>query len=202
MKKNLFIAVIGLMSLISMSSCEDYFTYDNEKSFSPIGYDAEIIKEDGDEVSKTLLIKGVQGLVFDKIEKDDWKIITQSEVMFNGNKPLEITRDMIEVNEDEPIIRLATNYDDIPITFGNTAVEYTYLGNKVELPPLEKLQFNVRMEDVKESDVGFYLQVGHLVFRLYVGYVPVQIHKVLFMVADTPTTDLSDNAVNGSDSDE
>ena len=143
-KKNLFL-VFGLMSLITMLSCDDKITFNDDPEFLPIGY---VVKspQDTEELASgelnTLQIMGIGGLVFDEIQKDDWKIITQSEIYFKGNTPLKFDNDVTEIKNLKGLIDLPTNYDDISVALGNTSVTYTYLGKPVELEPLEKVSLS------------------------------------------------------------
>ena len=185
--KKIFCWVFGLIGLITMGSCEDSFTMDEEKSFTPVMYAAKEPEVLG-EVATTLLIKGVGDLVFDEIEKTDWKIITRYHVKFRGEKPLELEDDddrdgSVTYTVKEALSTIPTNYeDDILLTFDKTKVTYTYLGSEIELVPDGGLKLMVNIEEKNREEEPLFLQTGNIVFRLCVGYLPVKIHKLPFAV--------------------
>jgi len=186
MKKIIYFFVIGLMSLITMS-CEDHLIYDAENNFLPIMYDAKSPENMEDEVS-SLLILGVEGLVFDQIEKSDWKIITKESSGFIGDKPLEIVGSPFILEEKgAELLEIRTNYESIPITFGNTTVTYEYMGKPVELMPSENLNVSVIIEELSRQESPFFAQYGNIVYKLRVGVVTVKIHKQRFLVCSDET---------------
>ena len=183
MKKDVFfISLIGLMS--ALSSCDDHFTMDEEKSFTPVMYAAKTPEVLGQE-STTLLIKGIEDLVFDEIEKDDWKIITQYRIGIRGNQSLQIGEDLQYKIEDDGFISIPTNYDDILVTFDKLKVTYFYLGKETELMPEGGLNLMVDIEETQKEDDPIFFQTGYIVFRLCVGSFPVKIHKLPFAVYAT-----------------
>lgn len=184
MKKIFYVWFFGLMSLLTMSSCEDKFTYDAEKNFMPIEYAAKLpVGDEG--VATTLLVKGVKELVFDEIEKSDWRIITQANISFRGKEPLNVISTSFAIEEDDPqLMHVASNYGDIPVTFGNTMVTYNYMGQEVVLQPENGMHFSVVKEEKERFEEPFFYQKGKLVFRLMVGYVVVKVHEVDFSIID------------------
>lgn len=193
MKKILFFT-IGLMSLIAVSSCEDHFAYDEEKKFLPLAYEAKEDEEAGaDWVSSTLSVLGIEGLVFDEIEKSDWKIITKSSYVVDAKEGLVINGSVFDVENDGGyLLTIPTNHDDddgILVTLGNTRVTYTYMGKEMLLQPVDGLKLSVRMEETNRTEEPLFMQMGYIVFRLLVGYVPVKIHKIPFMVYDKEKVD-------------
>jgi hypothetical protein len=184
MKKSLFfISLMGLMLLLS--GCDDSFMMDDSKTFTPIMYEAKQPETLGTEAT-TLMIKGVEDLVFDEIEKTDWKIITRYHLEYRGDHPLELTDDdddyiCYDVNGDA-LFSIPTNYGEIVVTFDKIKVTYNYLGNEVELMPDGGLKLYVNVEEEKREDDPFFLQIGNIVFQLCVGSFPVKIHKLPFCV--------------------
>jgi len=184
MKKIIYFFVIGLMSLITMS-CEDHFSYDSGNNFMPITYEAKIPDEVGT-VSSTLLILGVEGLVFDEIEKSDWKIITRETTLFRGEEPLVLSENRFALEYDgAELLKIPTNYEDIPVTFGNTTVTYEYMGKPVELVAGDGLNISIKIEEEKRVETPFFAQYGKIIYTLMVGYIPVKIHEqTLFVYSD------------------
>ena len=186
MKRILFFA-IGIMSLVVMSSCEDHFAYDEEKQFMPLAYEAKG-DEDGnaDWVATSLSVLGIKGLVFDEIDKTDWKIITQSSFIVGASEELAINGSIFPIENDAgDLLTIPTNYDGILVTLGNTKVTYTYMGKEITLQPVDGLKLSVRLEENYRAEDPLFVQTGYVVFRLLVGYVPVKIHRVPFMVYDS-----------------
>lgn len=186
MKKNLlFISLIGLM--LSLSGCDDKFMMEDDKNFTPIMYEAKRPETLGEE-STTLMIKGVEDLVFDEIEKTDWKIITKYHVEFRGDQPLKFEDDddgdgFVDYNVvSDALSTIPTNYGDIVLTFDKLKVTYNYLGNETELQPDGGLKLVVDIEELQRSDEPLFMQSGNVVFRLCVGAFPVKIHKLPFFV--------------------
>lgn len=198
-KKNLFL-VFGLMSLITMSSCDDKITFNDDPEFLPVGY---VVKspQDTEELASgelnTLQIMGIGGLVFDEIQKDDWKIITQNQIYFKGNTPLEFDNNVTEIKNLKGLIDLPTNYDDISVAFGNTSVTYTYLGNQVELEPLEKVSLSISIQEEGTSAEPYFSQYGYIIYTLDIGYLPVKVHKQPFIILSGNNPDW--NWVDNSD---
>lgn len=191
MKKIFAILVFGLMSLMTLTSCEDKFIYDDDKSFLPIGYNAKSPEDDDEEhISSTLLILGIHGLVFDEIEKSDWRIVTQSMYAFRGNQPLTLEETMIDITDTwSKITNIHTNYGDIPVTFGNMNVNYQYMGENIELEPIDGLSLHVRIEQTGLATDPLFMQHGKVVFHLLVGLCPVAVHEVNFLVLGENNTD-------------
>lgn len=185
MRKNVFfISLLGLMVLLS--SCDDSFSMDEEKSFTPVMYQAKAPEVLGEEAT-TLLIKGVGDLVFDEIEKTDWKIITRYRVEYRGDHPLKLLNDdgngIVSYEIDsESLFSIPTNYEDVLLTFDKLKVTYTYLGNETVLMPDGGLKLVVDLEESKREDSPIFFQSGNIVFRLCVGSYPVKIHKLPFCV--------------------
>jgi len=183
MKKIFALLVFGLMSLLTFTSCEDYFTYDDDKAFLPCAYEA---KSSSDETeAKTLLILGINGLVFDEIEKSDWKIMTNTSYLFRGKQPLTLMENnIITVENKNRMLNIDTNYGNLPIAFGNMNVYYQYMGQQVDLDPVEGFHLLVKVKAEKEIKDPFYAQSGKLTFTLMAGYCPVKIHEVEFLVLE------------------
>lgn len=181
MEKKSLLLLIGLMSLISLSSCDDKLIYDDENHFVPILYSAKMIE--GEEVvSTTLQIKGLHNLVFDEIEKTDWKIITPAEFYVRGHEPLAISQELIPVTDG--LMWIQSNYGDIPVTIGNSKVTYEYMGETMELDPQGGLNLMIHLTVKSCSEDRPFLQYGTIDFALLVGYLPVKIHSINFIVAD------------------
>jgi hypothetical protein len=185
MKKTAIMA-LGLMSLLALSSCEDKFSYIGENQFLPIGYQMKS-PEKYDEESSTVQVMGIKKLIFDEFEKSDWKIVTQPNVIIRGDHPLEFSKKIYKIEDINDILDLDTNFEEkIPLAFTNTLVTYQYLGEETILEPLDEEGFllQVSVEEEKRVDDGqIFTQVGYIVYRLMVGYVPVKIHKQPFVVA-------------------
>lgn len=183
MKKIMFL--IGLIGLILVvTSCDDKFTIDEEKSFTPIMYAAKAPDVLGEEAT-TLLIKGIEGLVFDEVEKTDWKIITRYHIGIRGNQPLQIKEGISYDVDGYGLMEISSNYDDILVTFDKIKVTYDYLGKETELKPEGGLRLLVDLEELQREDEPIFLQTGNIVFRLCVGSYPVKIHKLPFAVYAT-----------------
>ena len=175
MKKTLF-WIVGLIGLTVVSSCEDKISMSEDNNFLPIGYTAKD--------SVTLRICGIADLIFDEITKDDWKIITSGEQVFVGEEPLKVDESVIYVNHNK-IYLLENNYDaELPITFANTKVTYEYVGNNLELEPLDSLRLFVKVITTKKSEPEsqHFFQVGYINYTLTVGYIPVRTHQQNFIV--------------------
>ncbi len=191
MQKILFL-LLGLMSLVGLSSCEDKFVYNEE--FDPLGYLPKMPPLDDDDPKSitqevtTLQILGPKGLVVDQIEKDDWKIITPASLSFRGTEPLQLEKRVFEFEEDIPrtIMEVNTNYagETIPIAFGNTKVVYQYMGQDVELIPLGdvRLIFNIVEIDRKQGE--YFAQFGEIEISLLIDYLVVKKHTISFIVLD------------------
>ena len=157
MKKIFAFLVCGLMSLLTLTSCDDRFTYDADKVFMPCAYEVKG-PSSGEEVSSTLLILGVNGLVFDEVEKSDWKIMTNSNYMFEGNQPFTLLSDKIMTIENKnQMMNIPTNYGNLSIAFGNMNVSYQYMGQDVDLDPLEGFQLKVTIEVKGEMKEPFFV---------------------------------------------
>lgn len=185
MKKSLFFfSLMGLMLLLS--GCDDSFMMDDNKNFTPIMYEAKKPEILGGEAT-TLLIKGIEDLVFAEIEKTDWKVITRYNLEHRGERPLELIDDdgdgslCYMVNADA-LYSIPTNYGDILVTFDNIKVTYSYLGNEIELIPDGGLKLYVDYEEINREVEPLFLQSGNIVFRLCIGSFPVKIHKLPFCI--------------------
>lgn len=183
----LFISLIGLV--LSFSSCEDSFSMDEEKSFMPIMYEAKTPEVLGTEAT-TLLIKGIGDLVFDEIEKTDWKIITKYHVEFRGSRPLELVDDEdhdgdVTYTVKDALSSIPTNYEELLLTYDKLKVTYNYLGSETVLQPDGGLKLVVSIEELKKEDEPLFMQSGNIVFRLCVGALPVKIHKLPFGIFAT-----------------
>lgn len=185
--KKIYFAVMGLMSLLALSSCEDKFAYYEENEFSPIGYQMKIPEGDDADLwteSSTVQVMGIKGLIIDEFDKSDWKIIAQSDVLIKGDKPLEIEKSIV-IERIKDVIEVPTNYDPIPLAFTNTQVTYQYLGKEVVLPPVDEYKLFVRVEeDQRIEKDGFFFQAGNIVYSLMIGYVTVKNLKQPFIIAN------------------
>ncbi len=188
MKKMVFI--ISLIGLVLLPiSCEDSFTMDEEKNFMPIMYEAKTPEVLGEE-AKILLIKGIGDLVFDEIEKTDWKIITRYHVEFRGSRPLQLLDDddndgYVTYMVKDALSSIPTNYEELLLTYDKLKVTYNYLGIEAELRPDGGLKLVVDIEELKREEEPLFMQSGNIVFRLCVGSLPVKIHKLPFGVFAT-----------------
>lgn len=182
MKKILFL-VYGLMSLVVLLlSCEDEFYYDDTKNFLPSYY-----KVKGFESSDTLEIVGIHDLVFDEIEKTDWKIISQSHTDFTGSDSLVLTKSLYEIEDEAPLLEIETNFGTIPVTLTNLEVTYEYMGQllKLSLHPNSKMLLFVSVEKVYTfNQNGKFIQSGYIDYTLLVGYVPVTKHRQTYAVTN------------------
>ena len=186
------------MSLVGLlSSCEDKFVYDEEKNFVPLQYSVKMDIDEDTKVSTTLQIKGMYDLVFEEIEKTDWRIITPAEFVGKGHEPLKITNKLIPLTTDDGLIFVATNYGNIPLTIANTKVTYNYMGQEIELRPEGGLSIMVRISEDKLFDERPFLQYGNVEFVLMVGGVPVKIHSLKFMVIDE--SGMNSDLIEGND---
>lgn len=199
--KKIFLLVLGLMSLVVLSSCEDSFSYYDENEFIPLAYTAKISATDDSDAlvtADTLEILGVRGLVFDYIEKTDWKIITPSKAIFRGNKSLSIDESLTPINVKR-ITEIKTNYDEsIPITFGNTDVRYTYRGQLLELEPLDGFNLSVKIEVTHRSEEPFFVEYGNIVYILMADLIPVKVHRQEYFILDK---DVQDDELDNLDND-
>lgn len=194
MKKILFL-LLGLMSLVGLSSCEDEFTYDSEKNFLPIGYMPKSPTQqelEGDEELKevtTFQILGMRGLVFDEVEKSDWRIISPAEIDLDGTEPLKIEEKAIEIDDFDTLLDIDTNYGGIPITFGNAKLTYQYMNQEMELIPLDDVWLTVNLIEKNCQKDPFFFQSGEIEFDLLIGYTLIKRHKINFFVADPSIDD-------------
>ena len=184
------ILLLGLISLVGLSSCEDKFTYDKEKSFVPIGYSPKVPKISGTEdvLSEvtTLQVLGLEGLVFDEIEKTDWKIITPSEFSVKGKEPLSIGNNVLEFGMKIPnsLLEIGTNYGALPVVFGNTTVSYQYAKQDIELDPLDEVRLLINIKESERQETPTFFQYGELEFVLTIGDLPIKRHSINFFVID------------------
>ena len=128
MKQCLF-WLVGLMSLLFLSSCDDKILYDGEANFCPEQYSAKMIVSedetlDKDWVATTLLIYGQRDLVFAEIEKSDWRIITKDRLSLNGKAPLELYQNdpILLRNYNSELLHVASSYGDIDCVLANYVV--------------------------------------------------------------------------------
>jgi len=185
------ILLLGLISLVGLSSCEDKFIYDKEKEFVPIGYlpkepKVTDIKDDLGEIS-TFQIMGLRGLVFDEVKKDDWKVITQSDLNLSGTEPLKLEQNIFELGMKFPTssaLEIATNYGEIPVAFANTTLIYQYMGHDIELPPLNEVRLTVIIKENERKETPYFFQYGELEFVLTIGYLPIKRHSINFFITD------------------
>lgn len=190
MKQCLF-WLVGLMSLLSLSSCDDKILYDGEANFRPEQYSAKMIVSEDETVDKdwvatTLLIYGQRDLVFAEMEKSDWRIITKDRLSLNGKTPLELYLDepILIKNYSSEILQIESNYGCIDCVLDNYMVTYNYLGQDVLLQPKDGLRLTVRVEELNRYNEQYFFQSGYIVFMLSVAYVPVKIHKIPFIIID------------------
>lgn len=190
------ILLLGLISLVGLSSCEDKFTYDKEKEFIPVGYSPKVPKISGTEdvLSEvtTLQVLGLKGLVFDEIEKADWKIITPSEFSVKGKEPLSIGDNVFEFGMEIPnsLFEIETNYGALPVALGNTTVSYQYAGQDIELDPLGEVRLTVIIKENERKETPYFFQYGELEFVLSIDYMPIKRHSINFFVMDQSIIDV------------
>lgn len=190
MKQCLF-WLVGLMSLLSMSSCDDKILYDGEANFLPEEYSAKYDAEtdtdtDVDWVSTTLLIYGPKELVFSEVEKSDWRIITKERLALSGKAPLELYQNdpILLRNYNSELLHVASSYGDIDCVLANYVVTYNYLGQDVILFPKGGMRLSVRIDETAKYEEPYFFQSGHVVFMLSINFIPVKIHKIPFYVIE------------------
>ena len=198
-KKILLLGLISLVGLELFSSCEDKFIYDKEKDFVPIGYlpkEPKVtetdIKDDLGEIS-TFQIRGLMGLVFDEVEKNDWKIITPSEFSVKGKEPLSIGDNVFELGMKFPTssaLEIVTNYGEIPVAYANTTLIYQYRGQDIELPPLGEVRLTVIIKENERKETPYFFQYGELEFILSIDYMPIKRHSINFFIIDPSIIDV------------
>lgn len=193
MKKFSYFLLFGLMSLISLSSCEDKIITQDENEFAPLGYQPKTINlEDIDEdnpkfLTTTFQVKGVKDLVISEFEKDDWKILTTDQKVYTGNEPMKLGQNRVVINNFNKVIDVPSNYGDIPIAFLNTVVSYDYMGQTVILKPLEEVDVTIVVEEISKEISPIFVQLGYIHITLHMGYVPIATTKVQFIIMEDVT---------------
>ena len=156
----------------------------------PIGYSPKVPKISGTEdvLSEvtTLQVLGLEGLVFDEIEKTDWKIITPSEFSVKGKEPLSIGNNVLEFGMKIPnsLLEIGTNYGALPVVFGNTTVSYQYAKQDIELDPLDEVRLLINIKESERQETPTFFQYGELEFVLTIGDLPIKRHSINFFVID------------------
>ena len=203
MKKFSYFLLFGLMSLISLTSCEDKIITQEEPEFMPYGYQPKIPETqefDDLPIVTSFQILGYKNLEF---EKDDWKIIVPDQFLCRGDQPLKVTNP-VEVTNFRKVLDIPTNYEELPVAFGNTAVLYEYMGQTTMLEPIGGVMITLSIEEEFRREHPIFLQYGYIKVRLNMAFVPIAETKIPFMVLDdtsAPNWDWDDDDDNGADND-
>lgn len=200
MKKILFL-LLGLMSLVGLSSCEDEFTYDNSKNFLPVGYlpktpAKEEIGENLNFEVTTFQVLGMRGLVFDEFEKSDWRIISPASISIRGTKPLTLQERVYTITSDDPLLEVETNYESIPVTIGNAKVTYSYMGQELELQPLEDMKLTVSLKEDIRKEEPYFIQYGSVEFTLSIAYLQIKKHSINYLIVDPTISEDMEDIIN------
>lgn len=204
MKKFSYFLLFGLMSLISLTSCEDKIITQEEPEFMPYGYQPRIPETqefDDLPIVTSFQILGYKNLVISEFEKDDWKIIVPDQFLCRGDQPLKVTNP-VEVTNFRKVLDIPTNYEELPVAFGNTAVLYEYMGQTTMLEPIGGVMLTLTIEEEFIREHPIFLQYGYIKVRLNMAFVPIAETKIPFMVlGDTsaPNWDWDDDDDNGAD---
>ena len=204
MKKFSYFLLFGLMSLISLTSCEDKIITQEEPEFMPYGYQPKIPEthEFGElPIVTSFQILGYKNLVISEFEKDDWKIIVPDQFLCRGDQPLKVTNP-VEVTNFRKVLDIPTNYEELPVAFGNTAVLYEYMGQTTMLEPIGGVMLTLTIEEEFIREHPIFLQYGYIKVRLNMAFVPIAETKIPFMVlgdASVPNWDWDDDDDNGAD---
>ena len=204
MKKFSYFLLFGLMSLISLTSCEDKIITQEEPEFMPYGYQPKIpeTQEFGElPIVTSFQILGYKNLVISEFEKDDWKIIVPDQFLCRGDQPLKVTNH-VEVTNFRKVLDIPTNYEELPVAFGNTAVLYEYMGQTTMLEPIGGVMLTLSIEEEFRREQPIFLQYGYIKVRLNMAFVPIAETKIPFMVLDNtsaPNWDWDDDDDNGAD---
>ncbi len=184
MKQIFFFLLFGLMSLISLTSCEDKIVTQEEPEFVPYGYQpkAPETNEFGEiPIVTSFQILGYKNLVISEFEKDDWIIIVPDQFLCRGDQPLKVTNPMLVTNFRK-VLDIPTNYEELPVAFGNTNVPYEYMGKTTMLEPLGEVELFLTIEEEFRQEQPMFLQYGYIKVRLIMAFVPIAEKKFPFMV--------------------
>ena len=204
MKRNLVFLLFGLMSLIGISSCEDKIVTQEEPEFMPYGYQpkAPETNELGElPIVTSFQILGYKNLVISEFEKDDWKIIVPDQFLCRGNQPLKVTTP-VEVTNFRKVLEIPTNYEELPVAFGNTTVPYEYMGQTTMLEPIGEVELFLTIEEEFKQEQPIFIQYGYIKVRLIMALAPIAETKFPFMVlgdSSDPNWDWDDDDDNGAD---
>lgn len=204
MKKFSYFLLFGLMSLISLTSCEDKIITQEEPEFMPYGYQPKIPETqefDDLPIVTSFQILGYKNLVISEFEKDDWKIIVPDHFLCRGDQPLKVTNP-VEVTNFRKVLDIPTNYEELPVAFGNTAVPYEYMGQTTMLEPIGGVMLTLTIKERFRREQPMFLQYGYIKVRLNIAFVPIAETKIPFMVLDdtsAPNWDWDDDDDNGAD---
>ena len=204
MKKFSYFLLFGLMSLISLTSCEDKIITQEEPEFMPYGYQPKTPKtqELGElPIVTSFRILGYKNLVISEFEKDDWKIIVPDHFLCRGDQPLKVTNP-VKVTNFRKVLDISTNYAELPVAFGNTAVPYEYMGQTTMLEPIGGVMLTLTIKEKFRREQPMFLQYGYIKVRLNIAFVPIAETKIPFMVlgdASVPNWDWDDDDDNGAD---
>ena len=125
MKKILF-AVVGLMSLLGMLSCDDKSTFMETGEFAPEFY---LIKDE-----THISVIGTKALVIEEAEKTDWEIYVPFTLVMSSKKPLEMVDTLIFIdNKGTKEEELRTSAQTFSIAIGGLTYSYTYMGEQRKL---------------------------------------------------------------------
>ncbi|MBQ9034589.1 MAG: hypothetical protein IJ099_01335 [Alphaproteobacteria bacterium] len=191
-----------LMSLVGMSSC-DKLSFDPNPKFIPYGWEAVYSDDEplsADAEASKILIKGMRNIVFDEIEKTDWKIYLPSKVNYEGRQSLQLIGGITDSTTvvdaiENTLIEIPTNYESIPVNLSNLTVAYDYMGESLKLPLIDdngnkvtmKLSVAIKPEFSKNKN-GVFMEYGYIVFRLIANYIIVKTKKLQYVILYSETT--------------
>lgn len=204
MKKFSYFLLFGLMSLISLSSCEDKIVTQTEPEFMPYGYQPKTpeTEEFGElPIVNEFQILGYKNLVISEFTKDDWKIIVPDQFLCRGDQPLKVTNP-VDVTNFRKVLDIPTNYEGLPVAFGNTTVPYEYMGQTTMLEPIGEVMLTLTIDEEFRQEHPMFLQYGYIKVRLNMVFVPIAETKIPFMVlgdASDPNWNWDDDDDNGAD---
>lgn len=167
MKKILFFAVVGLMSLLGigmLSSCDDKSTFVETDEFAPEYY---VIK---DSTHISVISSGTSGLVIEEAEKTDWDIYVPFKGEFCLNKPLELAESdslVFIYSKTTKEIEISTNGGQFSVAVGGLTYGYTYMGEQLRLFCASALAIRVEIqEDVSKREENPFHEEGKIVLTL------------------------------------
>jgi hypothetical protein len=151
-----YFVIMGLMSLIILSSCENEYSYMENEEIKPMYYRIED--------AKSIVIVGANFLVMEEgVTKNDWEILVQDTMLLEQDKPFELLDTM--VRKPLPMMLYDTNNEDFVIAIKGLKYEYTYMNEKMELPCADNLAVKTELVIEKEDKDPFY-QYGYIIYTL------------------------------------